>query len=408
MVTPDKKRRKKLAEPEPTPTPAPEPVPRLLRVRPGNKKKNKGASPEKQPPVYMVLAHGVEEEPTTHSVIEVAACAAARRLLNTGSGRGRGRGMSFAAVGTRTVGVGVELTTVYDPETSTERGGPRLIFPKVNPVLISISDDGGGVVGGGTLYALSRTPAVVRPLDFEPWFFVLDDLSHTVWRELPSPPLFPCRLNPLEFLDPPKLRVAAYALVGSHILLSVSVQQLQPQQQQEDKGTCAFDMDTEQWEMVHDSNLPFDGQALPLGSDDDHRFVAVASAAADVTVYRMVVGISAVTGKKELTIVALRVVVASNSKCRIVPGNLLCAMGKGSFASFEFRSIAAASMGKVGRARIVHRTYSLVDDGEDDWVVMVKKQDRQVYKLRDPSFLGGCSFFHVKISEPFFASSNIF
>ncbi|EEC69248.1 hypothetical protein OsI_38273 [Oryza sativa Indica Group] len=130
-----------------------------------------------------------------------------------------------------------DLKLCYDPETSTERGGPRLIFPKVNPVLISISDDGGGVVGGGTLYALSRTPAIVRPLDFEPWFFVLDDLSHTVWRELPSPPLFPCRLNPLEFLDPPKVRVAAYALVGSHILLSVSVQQLQPQQQQEDKGT---------------------------------------------------------------------------------------------------------------------------------------------------------------------------
>uniref|UniRef100_A0A0E0BSJ0 DUF1618 domain-containing protein n=1 Tax=Oryza glumipatula TaxID=40148 RepID=A0A0E0BSJ0_9ORYZ len=375
MVTPDKKRRNKLAAPAP-------PVPRLVRVRTGNRKKRKVASsPDKQPqpPVYMVLAHGRVEDEPTHSVIEVAAGAAARRLLDTGSGRGRG--MSFAAVGTRIVGVGVELTTVYDPEASTERGGPRLVFPKVNPVLISISDDGsgggGGGGGGGKLYALSRTPAVVRPLDFEPWFFVLDDLSHTVWREFPSPPLFPCRLNPLEFLDPPKVRVAAYALVGSHILLSVSVQQLQPQQQQEDKGTCAFDMDTEQWEMVHDSNLPFDGQALPLGSDEDHRFVAVASAAADVTVYRMVVGISAVTGKKELTIVALRVVVASNSKCRIVPGNLLCAMGKGSFASFEFRSIAAASMGKVGRARIVHRTYSLVDDGEDDWVVMVKKQDRQ-------------------------------
>ncbi|EEE53181.1 hypothetical protein OsJ_36041 [Oryza sativa Japonica Group] len=146
--------------------------------------------------------------------------------------------MSFAAVGTRIVGVGVELTTVYDPEASTERGGPRLVFPKLNP--------------------------------------------------------------------PPQ------------------------QQQQDHKGTCAFDMDTEQWEMVHDTNLPFDGQALPLGSDD-HRFVA---AAADVAVYRMVVGISAVTGKKELTIVELRVVVASN--CRIVPGNLLCAMGKGSFASFEF------------------------------------------------------------------------
>ncbi|KAF2907762.1 hypothetical protein DAI22_12g123800 [Oryza sativa Japonica Group] len=251
--------------------------------------------------------------------------------------------MSFAAVGTRIVGVGVELTTVYDPEASTERGGPRLVFPKLNPVLISISDDGGGGGGGGKLYALSRTPAVVRQLDFEPWFFVLDDLSHTVWRQLPSPPLFPCRLNPLEFLDPPKVRVTAYALVGSHILLSVSVQP--PQQQQQDhKGTCAFDMDTEQWEMVHDTNLPFDGQALPLGSDD-HRFVA---AAADVAVYRMVVGISAVTGKKELTIVELRV---------------------------------------VGKARIVHRTYSLVenttDDGEGDWVVMVKKLDRQVYKRRD-------------------------
>uniref|UniRef100_A0A0E0JA50 Uncharacterized protein n=1 Tax=Oryza nivara TaxID=4536 RepID=A0A0E0JA50_ORYNI len=323
MVTPDKKRRNKLAAPEPTPAP----VPRLVRVCTGNRKKRKVASsPDKQPqpPVYMVLAHG-------------------------------------------------RLTTVYDPEASTERGGPRLVFPKLNPVLISISDDGGGGAASSTL-SLSCTPAVVRQLDFEPWFFVLDDLSHTMWRQLPSPPLFPCCLNPLDFLDPPKVRVTAYALVGSHILLSVSVQP--PQQQQQDhKGTCAFDMDTEQWEMVHDTNLPFDGQALPLGSDD-HRFVA---AAADVAVYRMAVGISAVTGKKELTIVELRVVVASN--CRIVPGNLLCAMGKGSFASFEFRSIAAASVGKVGKARIVHRTYSLVenttDDGEGDWVVMVKKQDRQ-------------------------------
>ncbi|XP_052138867.1 uncharacterized protein LOC127757408 [Oryza glaberrima] len=375
MVTPDKKRRKKLAAAELTPTPAP--VPRLVRVRPGNKKKRKVASsPDKQPPVYMVLAHGVEEEPTTHSVIEVAAGAGARRLLDTGSGRGR--------------------------------GGPRLIFPKVNPVLISISDDGsgGGGGGGGKLYALSRTPAVVRQLDFEPWFFVLDDLSHTVWRQLPSPPLFPCRLNPLEFLDPPKVRVAVYALVGSHILLSVSVQP-QQQQQQDHKGTCAFDMDTEQWEMVYDSNLPFDGQALPLGSC----FVAVAAAAAaDVAVYRMVVGISAVTGKKELTIVELRVVVASN--CRIVPGHLLCAMGKGIFSSFEFRSIA-------GKARIVHRTYSLVesttDEGDDDWVVMVKKQDRQVYKLRDrhaylahPCRAVAVFTMESKSSEPFFASSNIF
>uniref|UniRef100_A0A0E0MM88 Uncharacterized protein n=1 Tax=Oryza punctata TaxID=4537 RepID=A0A0E0MM88_ORYPU len=141
MVTPNKKRRKKLAAAEPTPTPAPAP-----RTR---SKKSKGASspdkqPPPQPPVYMVLAHGDEEEPTTHSVIEVSAGAAAHRLLNVS-----GRGMSFASVGTRIVGVSVQGTTVYDPETSTERRGPRLFFPKANPVLISISDDGNGGGGGG-------------------------------------------------------------------------------------------------------------------------------------------------------------------------------------------------------------------------------------------------------------------
>uniref|UniRef100_A0A0E0MM89 F-box associated domain-containing protein n=1 Tax=Oryza punctata TaxID=4537 RepID=A0A0E0MM89_ORYPU len=132
-------------------------------------------------------------------------------------------------------------------------------------------------------------------------------------HRLPSPPIFPCRLNPLEFLDPPKVRIAAYALSNTHILLSVSVQQ------QEDKGTCAFDMDTELWEIVHDKNLPFDGQALPLGGGD-HRFIAVAcngGAATAVAMYRMVVGISGITGKKELSIVELQVVA---SKCRIVPG----------------------------------------------------------------------------------------
>ena len=82
MVTPDKKRRNKLTAPEPTPAP----VPRLVRVRTENRKKRKVASsPDKQPqlPVYMVLAHGRVEDEPTHSVIEVAASAAARCLLDT-------------------------------------------------------------------------------------------------------------------------------------------------------------------------------------------------------------------------------------------------------------------------------------------------------------------------------------
>ncbi|KAF0935593.1 hypothetical protein E2562_034981 [Oryza meyeriana var. granulata] len=354
MPMPDKKRRKKLAAAAPTPTPAPGPVARLVRVRSGNKKREE-ASPEKQPPpVYMVLAHGVEEEPT-YSVIEVAAGAAVCRLRHISGG-----GMSFAAVGTpsgpQIVGIGLEKSTVYNPKTSKERAGPRLVYPKVNPVLIS---------DGGKLYALSRSPAVVKGRDFEPWFLVLDDLGYIIWRFLPPPPIFPCRLNPLEYGDPPKVRVAAYALVDSHILLSV----------QQDKGTCAFDVDANQWEMVDDKNLPFTGQAVPLG---DHRFVACSKEKGGAAaVYYMVVGTS-VTGKKELSIVELQV-----ASKRIVPGHLLCAMGKGSFSSFDVRSIASPA--KLDRARIVHRTYSQVeaDDAETDLGFIVK-QDRQIYKLRDP------------------------
>lgn len=81
-MTPDKKRRNKLAAPEPTPAP----VPRLVRFRTGNRKKRKVASsPDKQPqpPVYMVLAHSRVEDEPTHSVIGVTADAAARRLLDT-------------------------------------------------------------------------------------------------------------------------------------------------------------------------------------------------------------------------------------------------------------------------------------------------------------------------------------
>uniref|UniRef100_I1PJH3 F-box associated domain-containing protein n=1 Tax=Oryza glaberrima TaxID=4538 RepID=I1PJH3_ORYGL len=341
MMMPDKKRKKIAAA---APAPAPAPVARLVRVRSGNKKrKGKGkeapaeGSAAKEPAVYMVLAHGVEEEPT-HSVIEVAAGATVRRLLHSTSGRG----MSFAAVGTRIVGVGLDQTTVYDPKTSTVRAGCRLVFPKVNPVLVS---------HGGKLYALSRCPSVVNGRDFEPWFLVLDSLGYFGWRELPPPPIFPCRLNPLEYRDPPAVRVAAYAIVGSHILLSVSVQQ-----QGQDKGTYAFDMDAEQWEMVLDTNLPFTGQAVPLG---DHRFVACSMAKGGAaSVYYMEVmvfppGIAGSgTGKKELSIVELQV----ESK-RIVPGHLLCAMGKGSFSSFDFRSTASPAKQDIV-ARIVHRTYS--------------------------------------------------
>jgi hypothetical protein len=52
-----------------------------------------------------------------------------------------------------------------------------------------------------------------------------------------------------------------------------------------DKGTCAFDVDARKWEMVDDSNLPFVGQAVPLGG---HRFVACSRARGGAAaVYRL-------------------------------------------------------------------------------------------------------------------------
>ncbi|GJM98356.1 hypothetical protein PR202_ga15359 [Eleusine coracana subsp. coracana] len=190
------------------------------------------------------------------------------------------------------------------------------------------------------------------------------------WHQLPPPPIFPCRLNPLEYRNPPKIRVASYAVVGSHILLSVEAET------QQDKGTCAFDMNAKQWEMVDDKNLPFIGQAVSLGS---RRFIVRSRAKGGAaTVYYMDVFLSrnTNTGKTELSIV--EVPVASKG---IVPGQLLCSMGKDSFTSFDIQSLDPSPEAKPDRARIVYRTYSMVsgDDGETSSVV---KEQRQIFKIR--------------------------
>ncbi|KAM3332244.1 hypothetical protein ACQJBY_027819 [Aegilops geniculata] len=241
-------------------------------------------------PIYLVVEHGVEEP--THSVIEVTAGGASRRLLSSRSG------MSFTAVvtpyGPRIVGLGLDRTTLYDPKSSTEHSAPRLVYSKMHPVLIT---------HGCKLYALSRRPSVVLGRDFMPWFHVLDlnDIGDDLgWRQLPPPPIFPCRINPLEYRDRIEVCVSSYAVVGSHILLSV--------QQEKGTGTCAFDVDAEQWEMVDGKNLPFSGQAVPLGG---HRFVAPskekggAAAVYYIKVFRP--GTSG-TGKTELSIVELPVI----------------------------------------------------------------------------------------------------
>ncbi|KAF0918306.1 hypothetical protein E2562_023380 [Oryza meyeriana var. granulata] len=249
--------------------------------------------------------------------------------------------MCFAAVesrcGPRIVGVGGTLiTTVYDPKASTEIPGPILTYPKLSPILIP---------RGSKLYALSRSPSVMPGLDFPPWFVYLDLNDVFVsplyirthgWHHLPPPPIFPIRLNQLEYREPPEVRVASYAVVGSHILLSV----------QQEKGTCAFDMDSNEWDMVDDSNLPFIGQALPFGG---HLFVARSKAnggAAAVYCIRVFPPTSSGT-KTELSISILEMPVVSKG---IVPGQLFCSLGKGAFSSIDVRSATPCPEAKLHKS----------------------------------------------------------
>ncbi|XP_072146955.1 uncharacterized protein [Setaria viridis] len=174
--------------------------------------------------------------------------------------------MSFVAAhskhGTWIVGVGGlgGSTIIYEPSTpaaGTLRG-PELSVPKEEPILIS---------HGGKVYAISRRPKVHRRLnlDFPPWFESLSFKKGVAciyhdgcpsWKSLPPPPCFPCSLDPWDFRYPPDISVSSYAAVGSHMLLSL---------QQEETGTYAFHLVEKTWEKVCDKNLPFVGQAVPIG-----------------------------------------------------------------------------------------------------------------------------------------------
>lgn len=352
---------------------------RLTLVRSGKKMKKKASSEPSEAAsakqaIYLVVEHGVEEP--THSVLEVTAGAASCRLLSSRSG------MSFAAVGTaygpRIVGLGLDRTTVFDPKSSTECRAPRLVYPKMHPVLIPHRCK---------LYALSRRPSVVQGMDFMPWFFVLDlnNIEYLRWRHLQPPPIFPCRINPLEYRDRPEICVSSYAVVGSHILLSV--------QQDKGTGTCAFDVDAEKWEMVDDKNLPFIGQAVPLGGC---RFVACSKekgGTAAVYYIEVIRPETSGTGKTELSIVELPVISKG-----IVPGQLLCSMGNGRFSSFEIQSVDPGPDAKLDKARIVHRTYYQVEgDVSGTNSVVIAKQQRQIFKLKD-------SFSHLAYPSPVVAA----
>jgi hypothetical protein len=294
--------------------------------------------------------------------------------------------MSFAAVespqGSWIVGVGGDgecHTVIYDVAASEEFHGPGLSTNKMEPVLIPFR---------GQLYVLSRRPSVkwgAMGLDYLPWFqrMCFKD-GRPRWSDgsqyLDPPPVFPCRIDPLEYVNPPEICVASYATVGSHIVLSV--QQDSPGQvRRKYKGTCGFHVNRDTWEMVHDKNLPFLGQAVSLG---DHLFLArskVRDGAA--VVYSMEVGPST-SGARKLSIREVKVVVAP--KGRIVLGELLFPLEKGRFSSVRVRSANPCPESKMKKiVRVVHRTYAVVGYNSAESSVTIAKEHRQAYKLVDRS-----------------------
>jgi hypothetical protein len=66
----------------------------------------------------------------------------------------------------------------------------------------------------------------------------------------------------------------------------------------------------------------------------------------------------------------------------VVPSQFLCTMGIGRFSSFDIGSVDPDPEVKLDKARIIHRSYSLLDEGDAtaNWVVILKEQ-RQIYKL---------------------------
>lgn len=176
-------------------------------------------------------------------------------------------------------------------------------------------------------------------------------------------------------MNPPAIRVASYAMVDSHILLSMQLDNVTSPDKVARKyrkymGTYGYDMEKKVWEMVHEMNLPYLGQAVPLG---DQLFLARSKERDGAyAVYYMHVGQST-SGTSELSIIEVPLVVP---KARPILGELLVPLGRGRFSSVHFRSVDAEPESKFSKPSDVHGTYSIVKENFDDAIIM--KQQWQV------------------------------
>uniref|UniRef100_A0A0D9XNZ5 DUF1618 domain-containing protein n=1 Tax=Leersia perrieri TaxID=77586 RepID=A0A0D9XNZ5_9ORYZ len=259
-------------------------------------------------PVYLVAAREVEQK-AQYSVLKIDA------------GAGAGDVRTVAELPCDERGILRASTIIFDPSTLKTFHGPRLGYPKHKPVLIS---------QGTEVYAISGRPKVKPYMDCEPWFECLSfkdgipskECGRWVpWRHLPPPPFFPCFVDPHEFRHPPEISISSYAAVGSYIVLSPQPALV--------VGTYAFHVVNKTWDKVHDKNLPFLGQAVPLG---ESLFAACPisnnsiAASTSASVFHMSINFSAVS-TPSLSIQEFKVVTSEDN----VPWPLFCPMGKGSF-----------------------------------------------------------------------------
>ncbi|RCV36365.1 hypothetical protein SETIT_7G313000v2 [Setaria italica] len=272
----------------------------------------KESSAEFARPVYLVAAR--DDDLAAYSVLEIDAAAAAGgdeppRIRTVAALPLAEPGMSFVAAhsehGSWIVGVGGGLragTIIFDPRTMKTFHGPRLGYPKHEPVLIS---HGGELQQGCALHTL-------WPLD------LLEPPATTT--------LLPRFLNPYEFRSPPEISVSSYAVVGSYILISPQPELV--------VGTHAFHVVNKTWEKIHDENLPFVGQAVPVGGS---LFAAGLVSNQAITGSASLFHLSiddvsswtsdAVVSTPSLSIQELKMV-ASEDK---IPWPFFCPLGKGSF-----------------------------------------------------------------------------
>uniref|UniRef100_A0ACD5W6Q9 Uncharacterized protein n=1 Tax=Avena sativa TaxID=4498 RepID=A0ACD5W6Q9_AVESA len=294
---------------------------------------------------------------------------------------------------------GRDSTIIFDTDKEEVIHGPNLLNAKDSPKLVAVEDK---------VYALSTCPKVRGKQDFEPWFEVLDLSGARVvdgclvdcsWKEVPSPPCFPCQLTAHEFFHPPMVIVQSYVVAGSYILLSLRSNQ---------HATYAFDTISAKWHKVHGSkSLPFIGRPtaqqhggianLYLGesAQGNERWWSRARQGdpAIISAYAIKLGSCE---KEDIELSITEFPIKSSQTCNDVTGFHYSSLGMGIFCSLDWKSRVRRSWDddilKVHfskKATITLKTYQMEDNSlqEDEPVkkIAISEQPEQAFKIRTKS-----------------------